>query len=763
MLAIHATGFAQQRTWQVTVLDSATGMPVKEARIVPLSQRAPMSPAVLSDNWILTGMMGEATVPIADSIEMIRIEKEGYLPAFFPISKLPGTVYLSRLLLISYETLPPITHFEAVTIFADKLEGRKKDQVQAMAHLDKEAIGARQTTDASRALENVPGLVVMKGQVNIRGISGFSYGSGTRTMLTLDGMPLISADAGDIKWDYLPLEVLSGISVLKGPASALYGSSALEGVISAGVLTPAKNFEGKIGSQVQFYGQPQRNEARWRTGIPTRQDVFGYMGSAQKNFTLLLAGRVWGDDSYRMSDSTGGYRVYGKIASSAANQKPLQLSASAGYYHNKGSNFLFSQNVSQPYLPYAGTAQPLDIVRYHADGSAVYKQSTTQMHTIRARLFATDNRSAPAASSLANGLFAEYFGKTSQRFGDSLYYTLTYGLATNLQSTRSAEIFGNHQLLNFAPFVQSSVQLKKLRLEAGARYETFRIDDTAWRRVPVFRIGANLKPWKGTALRAMLGEGFRHPSVSELFTTTSAGALKIFPSPGLVPESGWQAEIGFNQSVALGAARLNFELSGYWAEFTEMIEFRFGLYAPPGTPPTQLLKFLGFSARNVTRAQVKGAEAVAGGILPLGRGFELLAQAGYTYSLPVNLNFGTGTDTGTLARYLPYRRSHIFRSSVGLRHKNFDLILDYRQVSGFLSMDQFFINLIDGLGQDDYWKNYSAGGTVDVFAQATIARKSSGTLQVSAGARNLLNSEWMEVMGNTIAPRSFTVGAAIAF
>src|SRR5207253_5682294 len=67
----------------------------------------------------------------------------------------------------------------------------------------------------------------------------------------LDDMPILSADAGDAKWTYYPIENLAQMEVMKGASSALYGASALEGVIhlqtanaTDSPYTQARIFEG---------------------------------------------------------------------------------------------------------------------------------------------------------------------------------------------------------------------------------------------------------------------------------------------------------------------------------------------------------------------------------------------------------------------------------------------------------------------------------------------------------------------------------------
>ena len=51
------------------------------------------------------------------------------------------------------------------------------------------------------------------------------------TILLVDGVRLGSATSGTPSWDSIPVDMIERIEILKGPASALYGSEGVGGVV----------------------------------------------------------------------------------------------------------------------------------------------------------------------------------------------------------------------------------------------------------------------------------------------------------------------------------------------------------------------------------------------------------------------------------------------------------------------------------------------------------------------------------------------------
>ena len=164
---------------------------------------------------------------------------------------------------IKVEMMEQATAIEGVVVTAGKFEQKFSDVTISMAVLKPDRIEKQNTNNLSEVINKIPGIDVFDGQPSIRGGSGYSYGAGSRVMVMVDDMPLLSPDAGDAKWNYLPLENLSQVEIIKGASSALFGSSALNGVINLRTAYPKSKPETKISVNSGLYLNPKNRRAAW--------------------------------------------------------------------------------------------------------------------------------------------------------------------------------------------------------------------------------------------------------------------------------------------------------------------------------------------------------------------------------------------------------------------------------------------------------------------------------------------------------------------
>ena len=144
-------------------------------------------------------------------------------------------------LIINIELKSSSEKLSTVVVSAGKFNQRIEETTISMEVIKPSLIENKNTTNIKSAMEQIPGLNITDGQANIRGGSGWSYGTGTRVLVLVDDMPLISGDAGQVQWNLIATENINQVEVIKGAASALYGSSALNGVVNIRTSYPKKS------------------------------------------------------------------------------------------------------------------------------------------------------------------------------------------------------------------------------------------------------------------------------------------------------------------------------------------------------------------------------------------------------------------------------------------------------------------------------------------------------------------------------------------
>mgnify|MGYP000374223195 FL=1 len=136
--------------------------------------------------------------------------------------------------------VPSSEQLSTVVVSAGRFEQKIEEITVSMEVIKPSLIENKNTTQIETAMDQIPGVNITDGQANIRGGSGWSFGAGTRVLVMVDDMPLISGDAGQAQWGLIATENINQVEVIKGASSALYGSSALNGVINVRTAFPSQ-------------------------------------------------------------------------------------------------------------------------------------------------------------------------------------------------------------------------------------------------------------------------------------------------------------------------------------------------------------------------------------------------------------------------------------------------------------------------------------------------------------------------------------------
>ena len=686
---------------------------------------------------------------------------------------------------LTIELKPQVIDIKTVVITAGRRNQNIEDVPISMEIIRPELVNNKGLSSLEQAVDQSPGVYSMDGQVSIRGGGGYAYGAGSRVMLLWNGIPMLSPDLGDVKWNAVPMEQTSQIEILKGASSVLYGSGALNGIIALTEKEPGPKGEFKAKVQSGIYGNPKRESMKWWNKNPTFHLADVYYGKSFKNFGFSIGANAYIDSGFRKGENEHRYRFNGSIFFKPTKNKKFKAGIGYNAQYQDIGVFVLWKNDSSGYEPMDNTISRQKAVRVSVDPYVKYIDKYNNKHSVKTRyyLVTTGNSENIYDASFAEMYFADY--QFQRKINEKTNFTAGF---TNITNQIKSPIFSNHISQNTAVYSQFETSIKKLDISAGMRLEYYKLDtlesDSRFRITdslsipvyPVFRAGLHYEINPASHLRASIGQGVRFPSVGERYVSTSVGGLIIFRNPELKPEKGWAAEIGFKQIVKIGKNwKGYFDVAGFLNEYSNMTEFTFGVYKPDtmgtlqiGNPDAlnYLYRWVGFQARNAERARITGIELSFNSQGKIGD-VELTSLIGYTYMNPISLNKDSLyrlTFSDTTTDMLKYRFRHLAKVDIQATYKKFSAGFSTRYNSYMRNVDAVFENGVLGtellIGLKKYRSIYNSGSLV---FDARMSYDIKKEIKLNFIVNNLFNAEYVSRPGDIQAPRNFVLQLQVAF
>ncbi len=699
---------------------------------------------------------GTFTLSMETGKHQIEFFHIGYSNVIREVDLKPGeTVQLEIGMEISRRML------DEVVVSAGKYEQRLSDVTVSMEVIKPHQLSNQNIPSLDMILEKTPGISILDGQPSIRGGSGFSYGVGSRVLLLVDDLPMISADAGDIKWNYMPVENLNQIEVIKGASSVLYGSSALNGVINFRTKFPGDQPKTEIMAFGGIFTNPRRNELVWWDHQPIQTGAtFSHLRKIG-NLDLTAGGNYYRDEGYREYDYEN--RIRGNLALRYRSKKNRGLVygiTSSAMYIDQADFLLWVDADSGAYRQNPETRTPLTGHRYNIDPFVEYLTPKGNKHSLKTRLYSVGNATLNIdRSSYAKLWYAEY--RYQKRLKNRSNWTSGLSFSRN---TVLANLFENHNGATTAVYSQLDTHLReRLKLSTGIRWELNSLNNEFYFSLPVLRAGINYQAGEATFLRASFGQGYRFPSVAEKFANADIGGLKIFKNPDLEPERGWAAEIGLKQGFSMGSWMGFADLAVFRTDYRNMIEYTFGAY-PPDSIDIPTIEDVGFKALNIGTARITGIEAVVYGSGSAGP-FELIFTGGYTFMHPVDPRIKDDTAiVNEEAHILKYRRKHLVKGDLEWIFRSLFAGISVQYNSRMINVDEVFINSLTGNllqpGFPGYWETHATGYTL---VDLRLGWNLHQNLRLVANMRNTFNVEYLGRPGDIGPPRNISLQIKLSF
>ncbi|MDG1261957.1 MAG: TonB-dependent receptor [Flavobacteriales bacterium] len=714
-----------------TVTDASTGEPMIGVNIVDDSGKGAS-----------TNIDGLYTLELPTGEHQLSASFIGY-------EKMTFTVVISNTNVErNIQLKPAAKQIDFVVVSAGKFEQELGEVTVSMEVIKPDIIENKNTIRMDDLLQQTPGVSIVDNEPQIRSGSGFSFGAGSRVMVLLDGLPVLSGDAGRPSWGFLPVENVEQVEVIKGASSVLYGSAALSGVINLRTAYPKAEPKTKISLFHGVYSNPQSSNATYWEGN-MMQSGFQFLHSRRiGQLDLVIGGNFLGDDGHqgpivnynadgtRRDTASSAYNIFdvnryaaetrGRINMNLRYRSKKINGLNVGLNTNwlKGESLatlLWENNEDGLFEAFQGSATRTKQVIGTVDPFIEYFTPEGSSHTLQTRWMKLDNDNDNDQGNFSDVFFAQYqYQQNYEHLGVKDFRT-TFGVMGQ-NTTSSSQLYsgentnGDNTANNYASYFQADkVFFDRLTVSAGVRYEYFEINKSSEGR-PVFRAGVNYQAADFTFLRASYGQGFRFPSIAEKFIQTSVGSLTIYPSTELVPETSYNAEIGIKQGFKIGEFKGFIDAAAFVQEYNNFIEFTFGQWGDPAT--SQLLGF-GFRSLNTGDSQVTGAELSIVGTGEI-RNWNVNVLAGYTYTKPIsktpdyvyadgNLNpdFESpltflSTSSDSTNNILKYRMQHLVRADVEASNDNWLIGFSARYHSSIKNIDQAFI-LVEDIDPTIQW------------------------------------------------------------
>ncbi|MHB1429464.1 MAG: TonB-dependent receptor plug domain-containing protein [Rhodocyclaceae bacterium] len=417
-----------------------------------------------------------------------------------------------------------------------------------------EDIKATGATNFVEVLQGVPGIYLRINQFGFRPLVSMRGAASKNALIMVNGAPLRDLVwATGIFWRGLPVAMIERIEVIRGPASALYGSDASSGVINVITKTAGKMRQSEAGVRIGSFDTQSawlNHGGEWNgLDIGLSLDASTTAGHRPHIVTTRNDGQAdhanlgYDNVDARLSVAQGNWRVL----ADHMQKSDVGIGVTGGSYLDPQTQA--SDRLTGVAWLYSNPAYAQDWgldaeLRYrdmeYSSGNGFWERTTFDVNQLRS----AEQRFNAELSGVYTG-----FGGHELRIGSGYVWQDVY-FAENVTSlpppppdTPSFTNIPQRSRSNSYLFVQDVWNFAAdWELTAGVRYDRY--------------IGASgaVNPraalvWQTTdrlTSKLIYGRAFRMPSFLELYVTTNATT----PNPNLAPEKSTTWEVAFNYRLS---------------------------------------------------------------------------------------------------------------------------------------------------------------------------------------------------------------------
>jgi hemoglobin/transferrin/lactoferrin receptor protein len=577
-----------------------------------------------------------------------------------PFARRPwlALLLLSPSLALATEKTP--TQFDTVTVTATRNEQTLAEVPSTVSVITERDIDQQNVMDIQQLVRYEPGVSV-GGTGSRFGLSGFTIRGlgGNRVLTQVDGVSMPNAFAFgqflSAQRNYVDLDAMKSVEIIRGPASSLYGSDAIGGAVSFLTKDAADYLEA--GDDLF---------ARLKTGYDGSADTWlksATLAGRQGEFDgLLNIGQRTGQ-ALNSDGNVGGIGV-NRTEANPLDYTTNNLLAKVGWDYAEGQRLQFTydhyqdQTKTDVLSEYSKTAairssdakDNVDRDRFTLDHrlqidslladqlkwQVTHQDSETRQQTYQDRVVANKARYRTRDSHYNEKLWAGNLQLDKHLVSADLAQQLTYGidikrlensdlreggetvLRTGVTTlVKPTSDFPDPTTWNYAAFAQDSIELGRWTLLPGLRYDHYEMTphvtqdylnsaatnpnpptykDSAWS--PKF--GATYQLNEAISLYGQYAAGFRAPQAVEIFGEfINPGMYRTLANPDLKSETSNSFEVGVRGQSDYGSLGVAL----FYNRYKDFIEQQTRTSSVPAAFP-----FGDFQYVNLNKVTIRGAE-----------------------------------------------------------------------------------------------------------------------------------------------------------
>lgn len=485
-----------------------------------------------------------------------------------------------------------VKELEEVVVTATRIEEPLSITGSSVTVITEDDIRNQGALTVGEVLRNVPGIYVLQQGSQGSLTTAFMRGAASnQTLVLIDGVRVNSPANGIFDLSTLPAENIERIEIVRGPQSALYGSEAMGGVINVitkkgfGKPTFSGFFEaGNLRTTREGAAiEGSKEGSSWSFNL-TRLDTDGFLDHDEfgsTNFSGLYRSDLRDDISLTFS---------GRFYDASKKLPPVAGRFFDPTQEQDTRSALLALKVDHKMLDWWRNSLTTSIVddRIRFNDPLWSYRSNTDTLRKRAELLSSVDLSKDI-----KGIVGIELEEQTGEF--------------NASDPFSGVTAYDKVVTNKAYFVETRMGWNDtISLTGGLRWD---VHSTFGTTVSPRFSGSYLVKETGTKFKASIGEGFRSPTLNELF-------FPGFGNPGLNPEKSVSYELGMEQHFLKGKGR--FGITFFKTTFTDLIAF-----VPTSDPDYPF----GIKPVNIAKALSEGFE-VEGSIVA---GYGITISGGYTH------------------------------------------------------------------------------------------------------------------------------------